>query len=519
MGVRKRWTLVGGGIAVALTLSVIAWTTQAPAAVAKLADFSVNTAPPVPGPNALSNLSDAIARVAKAVRPAVVFVTSQKKTASTTQTPQLPEPFRQFQFFFHGPNGMRQFRTPPRIEEGAGSGCLISPDGYILTTNPVVAGADKGTVQLFDQRQFHAKVVGRDPETDVAVIKIDAHDLPAVSFGNSDSAQVGDMVLAIGNPMGDLNFTVTSGIISAKGRGLPGLPNTSKWSIQDFIQTDAAINPGNSGGPLVNARGQVIGINSAIASETGSFEGYGFAIPIDLARRVADELIEHGHVTRAVLGIEIRPVDQDDADYVGLKTIHGVVVQDYSGDDSPAKQAGIKPGDVIVEFQGKPVKYVAQFQQEVAFHQPGDEVSVTVQRHGAVRHTYTVKLGEAPSSATEVASAANPGAPNAAPYTQKLGITVQPVSSGDTVQNQQVNSDRAGLMVTEVDPEGPSAQQLFAQGDQNGPDIITHVDGTRVKTVSQLNTALSSVKPGDVISLRMYNPSLHSNRVVRLRVK
>ena len=517
MSVRRRWTLVGGGAVIALALSVIAWTVKAPELPGKVA---VSTVAPVPGPNALTNLSDAIAAVAKAVRPAVVYVQSEQKVSGgTAQMQQLPEPFRQFQFFFRGPNGQRQFQAP-RVREGAGSGFIISPNGYIVTNNHVVDGADKVTVQLFDQRHFQAKVVGRDPETDVAVIKIDAHDLPTVSFGNSDSAQVGDMVLAIGNPMGQqLDFTVTSGIISAKGRGLPDLPNTSKWSIQDFIQTDAAINPGNSGGPLVNSRGQVIGINSAIASETGSFEGYGFAIPINLVRRVANELMEHGHVTRAILGISIRPVDQDDADYVGLKTIHGVVVQDYSSDNSPAKQAGIKPGDVIVQFEGKPVTYVAQFQQEVAFHQPGDKVSVTVQRKGGVRHTYTVKLGEAPNSATEVASAASSEGPNAAPYTQKLGITVQPVNSGDTVQNHELTSNQAGLMVTEVDPEGPAASGLIPQGSQSGPDIITHVDGTRVKTVDQLNNALSGAKNGDVVSLRTYDPSLQSNRVVRLRVK
>jgi len=518
MSVRRRWTLVGGGLVAALALSVIAWTTKAPD---RVGNITINTVPPVPGPNALTNLSDAIASVARAVRPAVVYVQSEEKTAgATARAPQLPEPFRDFQFFFRGPNGMQQFRGP-QVRRGAGTGFVISPDGYILTNNHVVDGADKVTVQLFDQREFHAKVVGRDPATDVAVIKIDAHDLPAVSFGNSDSAAVGDMVLAIGNPMGQqLSFTVTSGIISAKGRPLPDLPNTSRYSIQDFIQTDAAINPGNSGGPLVNSRGQVIGINSAIASQTGTFEGYGFAIPINLARRVADELMAHGHVTRAIMGISIRPIDQDDADYVDLKTIHGVVVQDYSGEDSPAKQAGIKPGDVIVQFEGKPVNYVAQFQQEVAFHKPGDEVQVTVQRKGGVQHSYTVKLGEAPGSATEVASAANPEGPNAAPYTQKLGVTVQPVNGGDTVQDQQLDADQSGLMVTDVDPEGPAGDgKLLPQGAQQGPDIITYVDGTRVKSVAQLNDALGSVKPGDVVSLRMYNPSLKSSRVVRLRVK
>jgi serine protease Do len=519
--VRSRWTLLAGAVTGVLALSLIAWTARTPDTASTIATITSEKAP-VPGPNALTNLSDAIASVARAVRPAVVYVTSEEKSTTTAEAPQLPEPFRNFQFFFRGPNGERQFQSPrttPRIRQGAGSGFIISKDGYILTNNHVVDGADKIEVQLFDQRQFSAKVVGRDPTTDVAVIKIDANDLPTVAFGNSDSASVGDMVLAIGNPMGQqLSFTVTSGIISAKGRGLPDLPNTSRYSIQDFIQTDAAINPGNSGGPLVNSRGQVIGINSAIASETGSFEGYGFAIPINLVRRVSDELIAHGHVTRAVLGIQIRPIDQDDAAYVGIDSIQGVVVQDFSSGDSPAKQAGIRPGDVIIKFQGEPVKYVAQFQQEVAFHKPGDEVSVTVARKGGARHTYTVKLGEAPSSTTEVASAASTEGPSAAPYTRKLGITVQPVHRGDTVQDHALSSDQSGLMVTDVDPEGPAFQKLVPQGSQQGPDIITHVDGTRVETVQQFNKAVGDVHSGAVVSLRMYNPGLQASRVVRLRV-
>ena len=186
-----------------------------------------------------------------------------------------------------------RFRQQPEIEQGSGSGFIVSADGYILTNNHVVEGADQVTVRLLDRREFKAKVVGTDPNTDVAVLKIDATDLPPVALGNSDDARVGEWVLAVGNPLGEgLTFTVTSGIMSAKGRALNGLPGRGQGSIQDFIQTDAAINPGNSGGPLVNVRGEVIGINSAIASETGFYSGYGFAIPINLARTVMDQLIE-----------------------------------------------------------------------------------------------------------------------------------------------------------------------------------------------------------------------------------
>jgi len=234
------------------------------------------------------------------------------------------------------------------VEQGTGSGFIVSSDGYILTNNHVVAGADRVMVRLYDKREFTAKVVGSDPATDVAVIKIDARDLPAVSLGNSDSTRVGEWVLAIGNPLGEaFTFTVTAGIVSAKGRLLNGLQQ-SRYAIQDFIQTDAAINPGNSGGPLVNVRGDVIGINAAIASETGFYSGYGFAIPINLAHTVMEQLIKTGHVERAVMGVAIREVQPEDADAVGLKEISGVVVNSYTGDDSPAKRAGIQPGDVIV---------------------------------------------------------------------------------------------------------------------------------------------------------------------------
>ncbi len=202
------------------------------------------------------------------------------------------------------------------------------------------------------------------------VIKIDADNLPAVSFGNSDAARIGDWVLAFGNPL-SFNFTVTSGIVSAKGRQLQGLQDPSvQYSIQDFIQTDAAINPGNSGGPLVNMAGEVIGINAAIASSTGLYAGYGFAIPINLAHRVMDDLIAKGHVDRAILGISINDARPEDAEYVGLREIKGVLVGSYSGDDSPARAAGIQPGDIIVAVNDTAVDHVAQLQQMVGFRRP-----------------------------------------------------------------------------------------------------------------------------------------------------
>ena len=227
-----------------------------------------------------------------------------------------------------------------------------------------------------------------------------------MQFGNSDSTRVGEWALAIGNPFGEaFGFTVTAGIVSAKGRLLRDLQN-SRYAIQDFIQTDAAINPGNSGGPLVNIRGQVIGINSAIASDNGLSAGYGFAIPINLARTVMDQLVKTGHVERAVMGIGITDADENDAAAVGLKQITGVGVRSYSDDDSPAKKAGIELGDVIVALDGQPIDNTPQLQQKVAFKKPGESVEITVLRQGGERKTITVRLARAPSQAdSEVASA------------------------------------------------------------------------------------------------------------------
>src|SRR5881398_3790718 len=379
-----------------------------PAAQAAGTQFQIPAAKPA------ADIGNAFVAVAEHVKPAVVFVKSQHVERSQSQ--RLPPGFEDF----------FPQRRRPQVEQGSGSGFIVSPDGYILTNNHVVAGADRVTVKLYDKREFTAKVAGTDPNTDVAVIKIDAHGLPTVAFGNSDSTRVGEWALAIGNPLGEaFAFTVTAGIVSAKGRLLQGLQQT-RYSIQDFIQTDAAINPGNSGGPLVNIRGQVVGINSAIASETGFYAGYGFAIPINLARTVMDQLVKTGHVERAVMGIGIVDADENDAAAVGLKQITGVVVKSYTDDDSPAKKAGIQPGDVIVALDGQPVENVPQLQQRVAFKKPGDAVDVTVLRQAGERKTITVRLARAPSEADkEVASVGAKPKGEASTKEEMLGISVQ----------------------------------------------------------------------------------------------
>ncbi|HEX9283065.1 MAG TPA: Do family serine endopeptidase [Gemmatimonadales bacterium] len=523
MSVRTRdWLKFGALVAIAFIFGLaFASTLDLPkpggAAEPLLAERAA--APPVqiPQAKAAADFSDAFVAVAEHVKPAVVFIKAQHVERGDNR--RLPPGFEDF---------FPQFRRRPQVEQGSGSGFLVSPDGYILTNNHVVAGADRVTVRLYDKREFTAKVVGTDPNTDVAVIKIDARGLPTVQFGNSDSTRVGEWVLAIGNPLGEaFAFTVTAGIVSAKGRLLAGLQQT-RYAIQDFIQTDAAINPGNSGGPLVNIRGQVIGINSAIASETGFYAGYGFAIPINLARTVMDQLVKTGHVERAVMGISIRDATPEDADAVGLKQITGVVVNGYTGDDSPAKKAGIQPGDVIIALDGEPIDNTPQLQQKVAFKRPGETVQVTLLRQGGAKKTVTVRLVRAPSEAdTEVASAgAGKVKGDASSKEEMLGISVEPLTPEDArdPRLRPVIERGGGLVVTDVSPEGPAYQRLLSADDQGGPDIIVAVNGVPTRTRAAFREALRQVKPGDVVTLQVLyrtsdTPDGWTGRIVRLRAR
>jgi len=386
--------------------------------------------PVVPAARPVADLGEAFVAVAEQVKPTVVYITSEIRRNADAR--RLPPGFEDF---------FPQFKGRPQIQQGSGSGFIVSPDGYILTNNHVVAGAAKVTVKLLDNREFEAHVVGTDPQTDIAVIKIDARNLPVVAFGNSDSTRIGEWVLAIGNPLGDeFTFTVTAGIVSAKGRGLRGL-NESRYAIQDFIQTDAAINPGNSGGPLVNVRGEVVGINAAIASETGYYSGYGFAIPINLARTVMPQLVASGHVQRAVMGIGIDRVSPEDAAAVGLRDIRGVLVESFTSDASPAKRAGIQLGDVIIELDGQPVNYVAQLQQRVGFKKPGETVEVTILRQGGIRKTVTVRLAAQPTpDAAQVSTTddGTGGADEASLNANKLGIAVEPLSADEVARDPRL---------------------------------------------------------------------------------
>ena len=358
----------------------------------------------------LVETQNAFAAVAQQVTPAVVSIHIEGERPASQRVPQMPDfpDLRQFGFpdmggAPHRGRGNRGQQQQDNVIHASGSGFIVSPDGMILTNNHVVADANKVTVILSDRREFDAKVVGRDPTTDVAVIKIDGHNLPTVPLGNDETARVGDWVLAIGNPLG-LDFTVTQGIISAKGRGLAGLYD-SPYAVVDNLQTDAPINPGNSGGPLVNVRGEVVGMNSAIASPTGSYAGYGFAIPVTLVRGVMDQIVQYGHVRRGVLGLQLAEVTQKDAQadklaQGGVPQIRGALVADFPQDGvSPAKAAGIQKGDIIVNADGHDIDHVATLQRVIRSERPGGVVSLTLVRQGAEK-TVHVKLADAPTDAT-----------------------------------------------------------------------------------------------------------------------
>ncbi|RHJ82890.1 Do family serine endopeptidase [Parabacteroides sp. AM08-6] len=341
-----------------------------------------------------------------------IKATTNAKQYADRGEQQYRDPIEEFFFGFGGRGGFQRPQPQPRI--GAGSGVIISTDGYIITNNHVIDGADELEVTLNDNRKFAAKLIGTDPTTDIALIKIDAKDLPTIPFGDSEKLKVGEWVLAVGNPF-NLTSTVTAGIVSAKGRGIS--MGSDKSKIESFIQTDAAVNPGNSGGALVNTKGELVGINTAIYSETGNFAGYSFAVPISIAGKVANDLKQYGTVQRAVLGVQIMSVG-DIADQLGypnlssklkeeltdlkskIKVSEGACVADFA-ERSTAKEAGIEKGDVITAVNGAKVKSANALQEQISKYRPGDKVQVTVDRNGSTK-TFNVELRNAQGSTTVV---------------------------------------------------------------------------------------------------------------------
>ena len=469
------------------------------------------SAPPRPVPEAAvrpaAELGEAFIAISEAVTPAVVRIEAER---SATETLSLG---RRLRDILGGPPEAQQADAiPPEI--AGGSGFLVSADGYILTNHHVIEGAARITVALADKRIFQAEVVGSDPLTDVAVIRIPATNLPAVPLGDSDSTRVGEWVLAIGNPGFDgaspLDFTVTGGIISAKGRGLevlaieepePTQEGLEKLIIEDFIQTDAVINPGNSGGPLVNLQGAVIGVNTAIASTTGSYQGYGFAIPSNLVRRVMRDLVQYGFMRRALLGVSIVDVTADDAEAYGLPRIAGVLVEDFNP-GSVAERAGLRRHDVITAVDGRAVDRVGQLQQLVAQHDPGDTVLLAVHRYGE-QLRYQVRLQEADRRAV-------PTSMPPPPVAKGIGIEVADL---DEALAQQYGYARAGgAVITRVLPGSAAYHKDLADGFR-----IISIGRQNVVDAHAARRLLRAARSGTVLSLLLGDPT-GSTRIVNLRV-
>lgn len=468
--------------------------------------------------------ADGFAAIADRATPAVVSIQVDTKSRATPvrirqQIPRGMVPPGMEQFFDFG-----QPQQRPSVQEASGSGFIVSKDGYILTNNHVITGmdhttvADRISVKLMDGRVFTAKVVGNDPTTDVAVLKIDGNNFPTIPLGDDTKARVGEWVLAIGNPLGVLDFTVTAGIVSAKNRSLPGLLGNNRYAISDLIQTDAAINPGNSGGPLINTRGEVIGINNAIASETGYYAGYGFAVPITLAKKVMDDIIAHGHVRFGILGVAITEVDADAAAVAKLDHVYGVLVQGFNPDtpDNPARMAGLQEGDVIISADGTPADRVSSLQRVVRNHAPGETVHLEFVRYGK-KMTADVKLAPRPSESATASAAVSPASVNGVAGT-KLGATLAPLPTAD---QRPPGFPNHGVLVTDVVSLGPS----YGPGKLAPGMVITEVlyptPRRAINSVADLQAVLNPMKTGDYISLNVAQPDGRGgavNSVVNIRL-
>ncbi len=446
--------------------------------------------PSVPvAPIVVDGVRTSYADVVEKTSPAVVRIEAEVKGRPQSQTQfNLDDLFRQ------GP-GQGQGQQRPQLERGLGSGVIVSADGTILTNNHVVEGAEKITVLLADNKTFEAKLVGSDKPSDMAVLKIEAQNMPFMTLGNSDTVRVGDIVLAIGNPLG-IGQTVTAGIISAKGRRTGLSYANSNDTFEDFLQTDAPINRGNSGGALVNLNGELIGINSQILAggQGGGNIGIGFSIPSNMAKSVMEQLLKDGKVRRGMLGINIQNVTDDTAKALELKDTSGVLVSNVRNGSS-ADKAGVKRGDIITAINGEKIEDSNVLRNKVAGTLPGSEIKLTITREGNPVEL-TATLDEYNVDGTASAAPDSPGdtAPNAQPQGGKLGLSLQPTPP--QVAKQLGINEGEGLVVTDVDQAGPSAEAGIGRG-----DVVLEINRVGVKSVEDVQTALERAGERPVLVL------------------
>lgn len=416
------------------------------------------------------------ADVAEQVTPAVVTVRTEKRGSENTNRNPLGDGFFDRFFDFNMPRG-------PQLQRGIGSGFIVDAKGVLLTNNHVIDGADKIVVRMNDGREFEGKLVGTDPQTDIAVVEIQAQGLPTVRLGNSDALRVGDWVLAVGSPFGQhLEHTVTAGILSAKGRTTVGLAD-----YEDYLQTDAAINPGNSGGPLVNLHGEVIGINTAIASRSGGSQGVGFAIPINMANRIVEQLRDGGKVTRAWLGVGIQELTPELARGLDISTADGILVNDIFS-DGPAARAGFQEGDVILSMNGQPAESVAKFRNRVAASHPGERVRFEILRDGK-RREIALELVEKTDAV--VASATQPRRE----VESGLGLELANLTP-DVASRFGIEPRSGGIVVVSVQDGSPAAEADLRPG-----DVLRVVNRRRVANVADFTAALSRLDAADPVVL------------------
>jgi serine protease Do len=432
-------------------------------------------------------MTTSFAPIVKKVSPSVVKVyVTGKAPKDTAEFFGFDDPMlRRFFGDQFRQRGARPQQMPR--QHGMGSGVIVSENGYILTNNHVVDNADRVQVQLDDGRKFDAKVVGTDPKTDIAVVKVEATGLPYASLADSDKLEIGDVVLAVGNPFG-VGQTVTMGMVSALGRTMMG-----PEYYEDFIQTDAAINPGNSGGALVDAQGRLVGINTAIISRTGGNNGIGFAVPVNLAKSVMDQLIDHGKVVRGYMGVNIQDVDPSLAKEFDLKETKGALVADVTP-KSPAEKAGIQSGDIILEFNGKPVIDSRHLKLAAGATAPNTKVPVKVSRDGKTKEL-TVTLKELPGD--QLAKNDSPSAPG---DTDALkGVAVEDINS-NTRQQFGLPRDIKGALVTDVDPNSASYEAGLRPG-----DVILSIDRKPVESAEDAVTLSENIKNKSSILLRVWS--------------